>query len=85
MLKRAWGVDELYSVIFGAGGGLVAAESAMVDKQVIDGAVNGVGTIIRTGASYLRRLQSGFVRSYALFVGVGAALLLALFLTRASL
>ena len=52
---------------------------------MIDGIVNGVGIGIRVGASYGRRLQTGFVRSYALFVGVGAALLLALFLTRAAL
>jgi len=52
---------------------------------VIDGIVNGVAFVIRTGASYTRRLQSGFVRTYALFVGVGAALLLAMFLSRAAL
>ena len=59
--------------------------SARFDRKVIDGIVNGVGTGVRIGASYLRRLQTGFVRSYALFVGVGAALLLALFLSRAAL
>jgi NADH-quinone oxidoreductase subunit L len=43
-----------------------------VDAGVIDGAVNGAGTVVRLGGTALRRLQSGSVRVYAasLFVGV---------------
>ena len=85
VFAHGWYFDEDVSAFMGGPGEAGFEASARFDRNVIDGAVNGVGTIIRTGASYLRRLQSGFVRSYALFVGVGAALLLALFLTRASL
>jgi NADH-quinone oxidoreductase subunit L len=42
------------------------------DVRVIDGAVNGTGSIVDGGAAWLRRLQTGSVRAYAgsLFVGV---------------
>ena len=42
------------------------------DVRVIDGAVNGAGTIVAASAAMLRRLQTGSVRAYAgsLFVGV---------------
>jgi NADH-quinone oxidoreductase subunit L len=76
VLKRAWGVDALYAVIFGTGGGLVAAESAAIDKAVIDGAVNGAGNVVRLAGTQLRRLQTGYVRNYALGIAAGAVLLL---------
>jgi NADH-quinone oxidoreductase subunit L len=42
------------------------------DVNVIDGAVNGTGTIVASWAGMMRRLQTGSVRSYAgsMFVGV---------------
>ena len=81
-LKRAWGVDSLYSFLFGTGGGLVAAESAAIDKAVIDGAVNGVGNAVRLGGTQLRRVQTGYVRNYALGISAGAVLLLAYMVAR---
>jgi NADH-quinone oxidoreductase subunit L len=43
-----------------------------VDVRVVDGAVNGAGSIVESGAAMLRRLQTGSVRAYAgsLFIGV---------------
>jgi NADH-quinone oxidoreductase subunit L len=76
ILRRAWGVDGVYSAVFGTGGGLVAAESAAVDKAVIDGAVNGVGNLVRLAGTNLRKLQTGYVRNYALGIAAGAVLLL---------
>ena len=52
------------------------------DATIIDGTVNGVGRLVRAGGGRLRRLQTGFVRSYAAGVGVGAVLLLLWFLSR---
>ena len=46
------------------------------DARIIDGAVNGVGTLVRRGSDGIRRVQSGLVRSYALWIVVGAAALL---------
>ena len=85
VFAHGWYYDEGVSAFMGGPGEAGFEATARFDRKVIDGIVNGVATVIRVGAGYLRRLQSGFVRTYALFVGVGAALLLALFLSRASL
>jgi NADH-quinone oxidoreductase subunit L len=52
------------------------------DEDVVDGAVNGVATLVRAGGSRLRTVQTGFVRNYALAVGVGAVGILAFLVTR---
>jgi NADH-quinone oxidoreductase subunit L len=83
VLKRAWGIDALYATLFGTGGGLVAAGSAAFDKQVIDGAVNGSGNLVRVGGGYLRKLQTGYVRNYALGIAAGTVGILAWALLRA--
>jgi NADH-quinone oxidoreductase subunit L len=44
------------------------------DNSGIDGAVNGTATAISGVSSRLRRVQNGFVRSYALTMTVGAAI-----------
>jgi NADH-quinone oxidoreductase subunit L len=49
-----------------------------VDQGVIDGMVNGVGREARGIGGWLRRLQSGNIRSYATWVVVGAVGLLIL-------
>ena len=54
-----------------------------VDKTVVDGAYNGVATLIRRGGGQLRRLQTGYVRNYALGVAAGTVLLLAYVVVRA--
>jgi NADH-quinone oxidoreductase subunit L len=50
---------------------------AWFDAHVIDGAVNGAGWLVRETGSGLRRLQTGFVRNYALGVVIGTVALLA--------
>jgi NADH-quinone oxidoreductase subunit L len=47
-----------------------------VDAGVIDGAVNGAGTITEAFARMLRPAQTGFVRHYALLVLAGAVALI---------
>jgi NADH-quinone oxidoreductase subunit L len=85
VLAHGWYYDEAVSAFMGGPGEAGFEATARFDREVIDGAVNGVATTVSVGATHARRLQTGFVRSYALFVGVGAALLLAMFLTRAAL
>jgi NADH-quinone oxidoreductase subunit L len=46
-----------------------------VDAGVIDGAVNGAGTVTAALAEMLRPVQTGFVRHYALLVLAGAVAL----------
>jgi NADH-quinone oxidoreductase subunit L len=53
-----------------------------VDRHVIDGTVNGIGTAFRTGADGLRAMQTGLVRNYALGIAAGAAALLIFFVLR---
>jgi NADH-quinone oxidoreductase subunit L len=56
-----------------------------VDGRVIDGAVNGVGSVFGAGARWLRSLQTGLVRNYALGVAAGAVALLICFVVRVNL
>ncbi|MFQ5557310.1 MAG: hypothetical protein ACE5GB_07375, partial [Acidimicrobiales bacterium] len=58
---------------------------AWFDATVVDGAVNGVGRLVRDSGAGLRRLQSGLVRTYAAGVAAGAVGLLVWFLSRAEL
>jgi NADH-quinone oxidoreductase subunit L len=47
-----------------------------VDTAVIDGAVNGAGSVSQSVGGLLKRLQSGNIRSYAVWVLLGSVLLL---------
>jgi NADH-quinone oxidoreductase subunit L len=47
------------------------------DNRVVDGAVNGLAALIGGSSGRFRRLQTGFVRSYALSMFAGAALVVA--------
>ncbi len=83
ILQRAWFVDELYQkTIAHPGRALSQWLASVFDAKVIDGAVNGVASLVRAGGSRLRVVQSGFVRSYALAVAVGAVAILAFALVR---
>ena len=55
---------------------------AWVDQNVVDGAVNGAAFGVRSLAGVLRKAQTGFVRNYALSIGVGVVALLGWFLIR---
>jgi NADH-quinone oxidoreductase subunit L len=48
-----------------------------VDQGVIDGMVNGAGTTSKGIGNQLRRMQSGNIRSYAAWVAVGGAAVIA--------
>ncbi len=73
-------VDELYATTIERPGHLLADGFAAFDRVVIDGAVNGLGTLTTGLAGVGRRLQTGFVRSYALAVAGGTVLLAVIFL-----
>jgi len=83
VLRHAWYVDDIYDEAVATPGRALAAFSAdVIDAKVIDGAVNGAGVLVRESASSLRRVQSGFVRNYALAVAVGAVGILAYMVAR---
>jgi NADH-quinone oxidoreductase subunit L len=53
-----------------------------MDAGVIDGTVNGVGTLVRGSAALLRLLQTGSVRVYAAALFAGVLIVLGYYLTR---
>ncbi|MBV8982857.1 MAG: NADH-quinone oxidoreductase subunit L, partial [Acidimicrobiia bacterium] len=78
VLRHAWYFDGFISALVDGPGRLAAVWSAYVfDRKIIDGAVNGVATLVRNTGTNVRRLQTGFVRNYALGVAAGAVLLFA--------
>ncbi len=81
---RAFYVDEAWTRFVGGPGRRAFEGVAAFDANVVDGAVDGVGRSVRAGGALLRRVQSGFVRSYALLTAAGAVALLVWFLARTS-
>jgi len=75
-LAQGWYVDDVYSAVLVAPG-RAGAEflASVVDRRVIDGAVNGVGQLFQWAASRGRRLQTGLVRNYGLAFLVGVVLI----------
>ena len=82
ILADAWGYDRVVSAFMGGPGTKLFDAIAWFDATIIDGMVNGVATTVRDGGSVVRRLQSGFVRSYALGISLGSVALLVWFFVR---
>jgi len=51
-----------------------------MDVEVIDGAVNGIGKLVRGSAGGLRHMQTGYVRTYAGWILLGGVLVVVWFL-----
>ena len=79
ILADGWYYDETVSRFMGGPGRKAFGALAWYDATVIDGAVNGVGRLVRDTAQRIRTVQSGNVRNYAAAIGVGVVLLLAWF------
>jgi NADH-quinone oxidoreductase subunit L len=84
LLADGWHYDRAITGFMGGPGRAGFEATATFDRTVIDGAVNGVATLVRSGGKRLRVVQSGYVRSYALGLAVGVVALLGYFLTRVS-
>jgi NADH-quinone oxidoreductase subunit L len=83
LLNRGYYVDDAYAAAFAGGGGVAATWAAeSFDGGGIDGAVNGIARLTGKVSGWLRPLQTGLVRSYAVAVMIGTVGLLAWFLTR---
>jgi NADH-quinone oxidoreductase subunit L len=72
-------VDEFYdaTIIDPIKDGSTSVLWHVVDQGVIDGTVNGVGHRARGAGGVLKRLQSGYIRSYAAWVVLGALIVIA--------
>jgi NADH-quinone oxidoreductase subunit L len=74
---HAYYYDEtIAKAVDGPGLGLARWLDRVVDRRFIDGAVDGVGGLVKSGARALRHLQDGLVRRYALGIAFGVAALL---------
>jgi NADH-quinone oxidoreductase subunit L len=73
VVSQRFYVEDLYQVLIVHPGRRIAAFLAdLFDPLVIDGAVHGVGAVVRAAGSGLRRLQTGYLRNYALMFLAGA-------------
>jgi NADH-quinone oxidoreductase subunit L len=55
---------------------------AQVDMGLVDGAVNQAGEFVRRDSAWLSRVQSGFVRNYALSIFLGAVVVIGYLMIR---
>ncbi|MEY4056954.1 MAG: hypothetical protein RLZ50_166 [Bacteroidota bacterium] len=71
-----WHIDELYNtVIVNPLNRFAGFLKNSIEKQVIDGAVNGTGKLVQYSARQLRLIQNGQVGYYILFMVLGIVLL----------
>ena len=82
ILAEAWRYDWAVSWFMGNPGRQGFEAVTWADATIVDGAVNGTATGIRSIGTQLRRLQTGYVRNYALGIAIGAVLMLAWFVSR---
>ena len=68
--------DVFNEAVFMRPGQALTNSLVAIDENIIDGAVSGVGGAAVGSGQLLRKLQTGFVRSYAALMLVGIALLL---------
>ena len=80
----AWFIDATFDRLIARPSTALAAFSAtVIDAKVIDGAVNGIAHLAKTSGDRLRKIQTGYVRNYALGIVGGTVVIVAYFLIRA--
>jgi NADH-quinone oxidoreductase subunit L len=84
LLLNKYYVDEIYDATIVQPIRIVSEDALwkVIDVNVIDAAVNGVGETVAGTSERLRRLQSGSVRAYAASVFFGVVLILGYYLWR---
>ncbi len=82
-LQRVWYWDDFYDTVIGRPSQKLATFFAwVIDARIIDGAVNGTANLVRSTGSVTRKLQSGYVRNYALGIAIGLAALIVFLISR---
>ncbi len=66
-----WWFDDINHILFVVIGGRIADAVFWFDRTVIDGTVNGIGTLTTDAGLRLRRVQTGRVQNYALGIALG--------------
>jgi NADH-quinone oxidoreductase subunit L len=83
-LENKWYVDQFYrTAIVNPLRSLSEWFARVLDQRVIDGAVNGVGTLSHGLGEWARRIQTGAVPTYALSILLGVAALVIFFVMSA--
>ncbi|MFV2064413.1 MAG: NADH-quinone oxidoreductase subunit L [Chloroflexota bacterium] len=75
-----WYFDELNHVLFYRFGGVVANGVMWFDVKIIDGIVNGAGSMTQGAGNSLRHIQTGRVQNYALGIAIGLVVISGLFI-----
>jgi NADH-quinone oxidoreductase subunit L len=83
VLARGWYVDRAVSAFMGGPGRQGFEGVTWFDANVVDGAVDGVATVVREGSGKARLVQTGFVRNYALGLALGVVVIAGLVLSKA--
>jgi len=78
--RRNLYTDAFNEAVFERPGIYLTRALVFLDNKGIDGLVNGIAASVGGGSGRLRRLQTGFVRSYALSMLAGAVLVVGAFL-----
>jgi NADH-quinone oxidoreductase subunit L len=75
-----WWFDDFNDLLFIRIGGRIAAFLWWFDRTIVDGTVNGVGTVVRDAGGALRQTQTGRVQNYALGIAIGLLVMAGSFL-----
>jgi NADH-quinone oxidoreductase subunit L len=69
--SHKWWFDDLNNLLFVVWGGKLANAVFWFDRTIIDGTVNGIGTVTTDAGMRLREIQTGRVQNYALGIAIG--------------
>jgi NADH-quinone oxidoreductase subunit L len=82
-LEHVWHWDDFYDATIGRPlTNLSQFEEDVIEPKVIDGAVTGLAVSVRRSGDGLRKVQSGFVRHYALATVLGLAVVIVFLVAR---
>ncbi|MBF0217766.1 MAG: NADH-quinone oxidoreductase subunit L [Candidatus Omnitrophica bacterium] len=79
VLRNKYYIDEFYAFCVNRVLYVISNASAWVDRNVVDGAVNGTAYLVGASANVLRKIQTGRVQNYALGIFGGVVTLWLLF------
>ncbi|TAN29016.1 MAG: NADH-quinone oxidoreductase subunit L [Actinomycetota bacterium] len=83
-LASGWGIDRFYDRFIARSSTRLSEEfTDVIEVKVIDGATMSLAGLVGLVGKYARKVQSGYIRNYALYISVGALLILGYFVTRA--
>jgi NADH-quinone oxidoreductase subunit L len=85
ILAKGWYYDiGISAFVAGPGRKLWDFITDVFDTKIVNGTVNGVGRVVALSGRTVRKLQTGYVRNYALGLAGGVVVLIAFVLYRAS-